>query len=75
LGKVVEFYQLLINFLTSIRNDEFFTVYVDLAKIIKGVKYEFDKIRIKKRKLQVNERRENEVHGRQKLKVETYFGI
>lgn len=39
--------------------------------IIKNEEYEFDKIRTKKHKLQIDERRENKVHmnGRQKLKA------
>lgn len=77
LGKVVELYQSLIHFITSIRNDEFFTGNVNLAKNIKSEEYELDRVRIKKRKLQADEERENEVHmsGRDKFKVETYFAI
>ncbi|XP_025200593.1 zinc finger MYM-type protein 1-like [Melanaphis sacchari] len=43
----------------------------------KSEEYEFDKVRTKKRKLQADETRENEVHmtGSDKLRIETYFTI
>lgn len=77
LGKVVKLYKSLTNFITSIRNDTFFNEYVILAKKIKSEEYEFDKVKTKKRKLQADETRENEVHmtGSDKLRIETYFTI
>jgi len=77
LGKVVKLYKSLINFITSIRNDKFFNEYVILAKKIKSEEYEFDKVRTKKRELQADETKENEIHmtGSDKLRIETYFTI
>ncbi|XP_050427362.1 uncharacterized protein LOC126837489 [Adelges cooleyi] len=44
---------------------------------LQSEKYEFDKVRTKKRKLQAGETRENEVHmtGSDKLRIGTYFSI